>query len=79
MNEMDYPTSDDGTLQKEHALHRYLDLVFGALEKSGRAFQSIPALRDMMLDIGFHDVTMKKYKWPTNPWAKDAKHKKIGA
>ncbi|KAI8261457.1 Secondary metabolism regulator LAE1 [Colletotrichum sp. SAR11_239] len=79
MNEMDYPTSDDGTLQKEHALHRYLDLVFGALEKSGRAFQSIPALRDMMVDIGFRDVTMKKYKWPTNPWAKDVKHKKIGA
>ncbi|KAI8282192.1 Secondary metabolism regulator LAE1 [Colletotrichum sp. SAR11_240] len=79
MNEMDYPTSDDGTLRKEHALHRYLDLVFGALEKSGRAFQSIPALRDMMVDIGFRDVTMTKYKWPTNPWAKDAKHKKIGA
>ncbi|KAF4884088.1 Secondary metabolism regulator LAE1 [Colletotrichum fructicola] len=50
-----------------------------ALEKSGRAFQSIPALRGMMLDIGFRDVTMTKYKWPTNPWAKDAKHKKIGA
>ncbi|EQB54760.1 hypothetical protein CGLO_05365 [Colletotrichum gloeosporioides Cg-14] len=79
MNEMDYPTSDDGTLRKEHALHRYLGLVFGALEKSGRAFQSIPALRDMMLDIGFRDVTMTKYKWPTNPWAKDAEHKKIGA
>ncbi|KAI8256683.1 Secondary metabolism regulator LAE1 [Colletotrichum sp. SAR 10_98] len=79
MNEMDYPTSDDGTLRKDHALYRYLDLVFGALEKSGRAFQSIPALRDMMLGIGFRDVTMKKYKWPTNPWAKDAKHKKIGA
>ncbi|KAI8288923.1 Secondary metabolism regulator LAE1 [Colletotrichum sp. SAR11_57] len=52
---------------------------FSALEKSGRAFQSIPALRGMMLDIGFRDVTMTKYKWPTNPWAKDAKHKKIGA
>ncbi|KAF5516488.1 Secondary metabolism regulator LAE1 [Colletotrichum siamense] len=79
MNEMDYPTSDDGTLQKEHALHRYLNLVFSALEKSGRAFQSIPALRDMMVDIGFRDVTMKKYKWPTNLWAKDTKHKKIKA
>ncbi|KAJ0344987.1 hypothetical protein COL154_005704 [Colletotrichum chrysophilum] len=79
MNEMDHPTSDDGTLRPEHALHRYLALVFSALEKSGRAFQSIPALRGMMLDIGFRDVTMTKYKWPTNPWAKDAKHKKIGA
>ncbi|KAH9243269.1 hypothetical protein K456DRAFT_1716874 [Colletotrichum gloeosporioides 23] len=73
------PLSDDGTLRPEHALHRYLALVFSALEKSGRAFQSIPALRGMMLDIGFRDVTMTKYKWPTNPWAKDAKHKKIGA
>ncbi|KAF4926052.1 Secondary metabolism regulator LAE1 [Colletotrichum fructicola] len=57
----------------------YLQRCYDALEKSGRAFQSIPALRGMMLDIGFRDVTMTKYKWPTNPWAKDAKHKKIGA
>ncbi|KAF9879142.1 hypothetical protein CkaCkLH20_03375 [Colletotrichum karsti] len=78
LDEMDKPTSDDGSLKEEHALHKYLELVFGALEKSGRAFQSIPALRDMMVEIGFRDVTLNRYKWPTNSWPKDPKYKEIG-
>nr|XP_036585202.1 methyltransferase domain-containing protein [Colletotrichum truncatum]KAF6795099.1 methyltransferase domain-containing protein [Colletotrichum truncatum] len=78
LNEMDPLTSDDGTLTEDHALLKSMNLAVEAVAKMGRSFQSIPELRDMMVEIGFLDVTMNRYKWPTNTWPKDPKHKEIG-
>lgn len=53
-------------------------LLRQACEIFGLPFQSIPALVDVMRDVGFVDIVSTKYKWPTNPWPKDPRHKLIG-
>ncbi|KAF4993762.1 hypothetical protein FGRMN_6236 [Fusarium graminum] len=31
-----------------------------------------------MEDAGFTDIVDTRFKWPTNPWPKDKKHKELG-
>ncbi|KAF4874674.1 Secondary metabolism regulator LAE1 [Colletotrichum siamense] len=79
LNETDlYPACDDGTLTEEHAVSRAINLLGEAMVKIGRPFQSIPELRQMMIEIGFEDVHLKQYKWPSNSWPKDPKYKELG-
>ncbi|KAL0941929.1 uncharacterized protein CTRU02_204692, partial [Colletotrichum truncatum] len=79
LNEIDvFPTSDDGTLTEDLALSRCMRLLGDAMAKIGRAFQSIPELRDIMIEIGFRDVTLNRFKWPSNTWPRHAKYKELG-
>ncbi|KAF6845100.1 methyltransferase domain-containing protein [Colletotrichum musicola] len=71
-------TSDDGTLKEDCSLQKGVKLLRQACEIFGRPFQSIPALVDIMKDVGFVDVVLTRYKWPTNPWPKDPRYKMIG-
>lgn len=71
-------TSDDGTLSDDSAMQKGGRLLRQACETIGRPFQSIPGLLTMMEEIGFVDIVSTKYKWPTNPWPRDEKHKLIG-
>ena len=32
-----------------------------------------------MAQIGFVDVAINRFKWPTNTWPQDAKYKELGA
>ncbi|KAF9874845.1 hypothetical protein CkaCkLH20_07539 [Colletotrichum karsti] len=70
--------SDDGSMSEDSALVRSGELLREACEIFGRPFQSIPALVDVMKEVGFVDIVMTKFKWPTNSWPKDQKHKLIG-
>ncbi|TEA00896.1 Secondary metabolism regulator LAE1 [Colletotrichum sidae] len=80
LNELELTAaSDDGTLTEDHAIARSVRLLGEAMVKAGRAFQGIPELREMMVEIGFRDVTMQRYKWPTNQWPKHPKYKELGA
>ncbi|TDZ19170.1 Secondary metabolism regulator LAE1 [Colletotrichum orbiculare MAFF 240422] len=71
--------SDDDSLKADSALYKSMDFLSEALERFGRPFQDIPALVNIMTDIGFVDVVITKFKWPINTWPKDQHYKTIGA
>ncbi|KAF6817244.1 methyltransferase domain-containing protein [Colletotrichum musicola] len=71
-------TADDDTLLPEAALSKFGVLIREACAKFGRTIVDGPLFKDMMIEAGFEDVTLKEMKWPSNPWPKDPHHKKIG-
>ncbi|KAL0781382.1 hypothetical protein CaCOL14_002717 [Colletotrichum acutatum] len=65
------PSCDDGTLDPTtSALARYCALLHDASVMLGRPYQEIPKLADLMRDpeVGFVDVEVRVFKWPTNGW-----------
>lgn len=80
MQEMDLMTkSDDGTLRDDHALFKWLRLLGEAMVKLGRPFQDMMSLKEIMAEVGFVDIVVTSFKWPTNTWPRDQKHKELGA
>lgn len=73
-----FPKSDDGTLKPEHALSKGVNLMYDASVMFGRPYQHIPPLVDIMKEVGFVDVTMEIFKWPSNAWPKDPKYRELG-
>ncbi|KAF9880193.1 hypothetical protein CkaCkLH20_02147 [Colletotrichum karsti] len=79
LNEIDlWPKSDDGTLKDDSALSKFVRLWGEAAVIFGRPFQDVRALKDIMIETGFKDVHASQFKWPTNSWPKDRKHKELG-
>ncbi|UZP39241.1 hypothetical protein NXS19_007057 [Fusarium pseudograminearum] len=70
--------SDDNTISKSHNLYRWAELLQEASDKLGRPYFKPSGLKDVLTKVGFEDVKEYKFKWPTNQWAKDAKHKELG-
>ncbi|GKT84327.1 methyltransferase domain-containing protein [Colletotrichum tofieldiae] len=35
-------------------------------------------MEEVLKDVGFEDVHVERFKWPTNNWPKDTKHKELG-
>ncbi|KAF9877429.1 methyltransferase domain-containing protein [Colletotrichum karsti] len=73
-----FPRSDDGTLKPDSALSKCIDYMYQASIIFGRPYQEIPALVKVLEDVGFVDVRLDSFKWPTNSWPKDPKHKELG-
>ncbi|OHW95450.1 methyltransferase domain-containing protein [Colletotrichum incanum] len=59
-------------------LARFGTLIREAAEKFGQPFIPVVGLRDLMVDVGFKDVALQSFKWPSNPWPQDPHHKRIG-
>ncbi|KAF9880194.1 hypothetical protein CkaCkLH20_02148 [Colletotrichum karsti] len=80
LNEIDLqPRSDDGTLQEDCSLLKFARLWGEAAAMFGRPFLSdLSVLREVMTEVGFEGVSAQKFKWPSNPWARDKKHKELG-
>jgi hypothetical protein len=78
LQEFALPLSDDGTLTPEHPLQRSMNLLGEAAKKSNHAFVDLHQLKDMMVAAGFVGVEEFHYKWPSNKWPKDKRHKEIG-
>ncbi|KAF6803746.1 methyltransferase domain-containing protein [Colletotrichum sojae] len=70
--------SDDDTLKPDGPLMKWTNLLHDATHKLGRPYVEIPSLKQILVDIGFEDVTLDVYKWPTNSWPRDARYKEIG-
>ncbi|KAF6815903.1 methyltransferase domain-containing protein [Colletotrichum plurivorum] len=73
-----FPLSDDGTLTRDHALNKWCRLLLEASEKFGRPYMEVPKLKELMVEVGFTDVSMSLYKWPSNAWPKETKYKELG-
>ncbi|KAL6399876.1 hypothetical protein AUP68_17285 [Ilyonectria robusta] len=72
-------TSDDGILARDNNLLQWSTILRGASVKAGRPCESFENLKAAMIKVGFLDVSLNRFKWPTNPWPEDKKHKEIGA
>ncbi|EXF84451.1 TAM domain methyltransferase [Colletotrichum fioriniae PJ7] len=72
------PTSDDGTLRKDAAMLKSSHMIKEAAAIFGRPFRDVVGLADIMRGIGFRDVHIKRFRWPTNAWPKDPRHKELG-
>ncbi|KAK1990410.1 S-adenosyl-L-methionine-dependent methyltransferase [Colletotrichum falcatum] len=70
--------SDDGTLNSEQPLYEFGRLIREAADRFGRTFVPCPDLVPLMVDAGFEDVVIRKFKWPSNPWPKDPYYRRIG-
>ncbi|KAI8266274.1 Secondary metabolism regulator LAE1 [Colletotrichum sp. SAR 10_98] len=80
LNDIDFfPKTDDDTIPKDSKLMRAFSLCFEALEKLGSPFEDVIHFESMLTEIGFEDVNVKRFKWPTNSWPQDKKHKNLGA
>ncbi|KAM0374498.1 hypothetical protein ACHAPY_008743 [Fusarium culmorum] len=73
-----FAKSDDDTLNEDHDLSKLIRLLDEASTKIGRPFQDNKKNKDILRDAGFVDVVETVFKWPSNAWPKDVKHKEIG-
>ena len=74
-----YPAeSDDGTLSKDSNLYVWSKTLLDGFTTNGRPLNSALKYKELLEEAGFVDVVVKKYKWPSNRWPKDYKHKQIG-
>ncbi|WQF80850.1 Putative S-adenosyl-L-methionine-dependent methyltransferase superfamily [Colletotrichum destructivum] len=79
LNEMDIkPLCDDGTLKQDSALVKSINMLEEAATIFGRPFVDIRSLKDKMTEIGFEDVHIQRFRWPTNGWPKDRNYREIG-
>ncbi|KAK1724210.1 methyltransferase [Colletotrichum acutatum] len=79
LNDIDaVPVSDDGTLTEETSLMKSVRLWSEGLAKFGSPFEEFSRFESVLKEIGFEDVHIQRFKWPTNGWPKDQKHKEIG-
>ncbi|KAK3680775.1 S-adenosyl-L-methionine-dependent methyltransferase [Podospora appendiculata] len=70
---------DDGTLTEDTPLLKWSTLLLQAAGQLGRPIDSARLYKQQLLDAGFTNVMERVHKWPQNAWAKDKKHKEIGA
>ncbi|KAK1975731.1 S-adenosyl-L-methionine-dependent methyltransferase, partial [Colletotrichum cereale] len=71
--------SDDGTLTPVCPLAKCMAYLQEAFDKLGRSFQEIPQLVAVTQQVGFVDVKLRLFKWPSNSWPKDPKFRELGA
>ncbi|KAK1514408.1 uncharacterized protein CCOS01_13688 [Colletotrichum costaricense] len=56
--------SDDGTFPADYPLAKYGNLLKEAAAIFGREYVSVSSLKTLMVEVGFKDVTLSRYKWP---------------
>ncbi|KAJ0307366.1 hypothetical protein COL516b_003980 [Colletotrichum fioriniae] len=79
LNDIDaIPLSDDGTLTEECTLEKSFRLWSEAITALGSPFEKFNRLEGVLAEVGFKDVHVERFKWPTNSWPKDPKFKELG-
>ncbi|CAH0021567.1 unnamed protein product [Clonostachys rhizophaga] len=72
-------TCDDGTLNKDGFLSRWVGLFIEGTSKIDRYFLGYQTYYEKMEAAGFTNLKKVVYKWPTNRWPRDPKHKELGS
>lgn len=70
--------SDDGTINDNQAIMRWVNLLIQASENLGRPLTDSMYHRSHLEEAGFTNIEERLFKWPTNSWPKDKKHKEVG-
>ncbi|KAM0432667.1 hypothetical protein ACHAQK_009519 [Fusarium lateritium] len=71
--------SDDETLKPDQGLAKWCKLLGEAFAKLGSHSIEFDRIKAIMKETGFIDIVDTRFKWPTNSWPKDKKHKELGA
>ncbi|TDZ31161.1 putative methyltransferase tdiE [Colletotrichum spinosum] len=69
---------DDGTMTDESWAYKWTQLLVEGGDKMGHPNNVAPHFEQMLIDIGFEDVEVRRERWPMTPWPKDEKHKRMG-
>ncbi|TEA22184.1 Secondary metabolism regulator LAE1 [Colletotrichum sidae] len=78
LNEIDAtPVSDDGTMDNT-AIKKGAELCHEAMEVFGAPLQEFSRFEKVLKDVGFEDVHIQRFKWPTCSWPKDTKYRELG-
>ncbi|KAE9374659.1 S-adenosyl-L-methionine-dependent methyltransferase [Stipitochalara longipes BDJ] len=79
MQELAHPIrNDDGTLTPEHTIYKWSHFLLEATRRIGSPCDNPTKYAEWMREAGFVNVQEVIYKWPSNPWPKDKKHKTLG-
>lgn len=70
---------DDGTLPEDSAYREYDRHLRAAARKVGTPLEDPDKWKQWFLDAGFEKIVEKRYKIPSNPWAKEPKLRLVGA
>ncbi|KIW81861.1 hypothetical protein Z517_04887 [Fonsecaea pedrosoi CBS 271.37] len=70
--------TDDGSFHEGQPIYEWSSLLLEASEKLGRSLGDATRHREHMTAAGFINVTVKHFKWPSNHWPKDPRHKVVG-
>jgi hypothetical protein len=72
------PKSEDGSIAGTH-MEQWGPLALEAGEKFGKSFRIAEDSKALIEQVGFANVTYRRFKWPIGPWPKDPKLKEIGS
>ncbi|KFA64944.1 hypothetical protein S40285_03859 [Stachybotrys chlorohalonatus IBT 40285] len=70
--------SDDGTLDPQSAMSRWMQDMINAAQLCNRPFVMAANVKQAYIEAGFVDVHEKLYKMPINAWPKDERLKELG-
>ncbi|KAF8241895.1 S-adenosyl-L-methionine-dependent methyltransferase [Wilcoxina mikolae CBS 423.85] len=71
--------SDDGSMQENDGVKRYMDYLREAMLAIGRLAITEELLETNLRNAGFEDVHVQAYKQPVAPWPRDPTLKRVGA
>ncbi|KAI3539719.1 methyltransferase domain-containing protein [Colletotrichum filicis] len=79
LNDIDFfPRSDDNSIPEGSKLMKAFELCFEALEVLGSPFEEFGRFETLLAELGFQDIQVHRFKWPTNTWPKHKKYKLLG-
>ncbi|KAM0331503.1 hypothetical protein ACHAQA_003180 [Verticillium albo-atrum] len=70
--------SDDGTLNEDQIIMKWINGLIEASANLGRPLTDAKHHEQRLIDAGFENVQKRVFKWPTNTWPRDKKHKEVG-
>ncbi|KAK1532304.1 methyltransferase domain-containing protein [Colletotrichum costaricense] len=73
-----FPRSDDNSIPEGSKLMKAFELCFEALEVLGSPFEEFGRFETLLAEVGFQDIQVHRFKWPTNTWPKHKKYKLLG-
>ena len=71
-------TSDDGTVDEKHFMHRWSATIMEASERTGKSLGAFNTMTQGIKDAGFVDVEEKVFKVPVGAWSSDPRMKVLG-
>ena len=69
---------DDETLKMDSTVYKWSNLLLEGFAGNGRPLNTALNYKEQLTAAGFVDVVEVKYKWPSNRWPKNEKHKLLG-
>jgi hypothetical protein len=77
MQDMVFPFRFLGEQPVDSPLYKWFEIITEGAAKLGRPWTNVPQYKRWFEEIGFEDVTEKKFYWPINRWAKGEYYKSI--